>query len=82
MILENNEELDGYNDTTEGQTILVPSDYCERMVLYVDQQRNVPTMFKIFDHKGLYEQYEFKNLNIDPSVQPGEFTENFAEYGF
>ncbi|MDH3242982.1 MAG: DUF1571 domain-containing protein [Saprospiraceae bacterium] len=82
MILELNNHVDHYNDISPGQIISLPSDYCQQMELYIDKKRRVPLRFSILDHLGLYEQYEFSNLRIDPDFTSEEFSESFHNYDF
>lgn len=82
MILNRNEDVDSYTDVSPGQVIQVPSDYSPRMILYIDQQRHIPLMIKVYDDEGLYEQYEFTDVAINPSLSEEEFTEDYSEYGF
>ena len=52
------------------------------MILHIDQETMLPVTMKIFDEKGLYEQYEYKNVSINPVLQEKEFTSGYESYGF
>jgi hypothetical protein len=82
MILEKNEEIDGYHDIEAGQTIQIPNDYCPKMILTIEQDRMIPVIMKIYDEKGLYELYEFKDVVVNPVFKKEEFTPDFEDYGF
>ena len=82
MILHLNKEVDDYHDLSEGQVIKIPNDYSPKMVLYIDKETMVPMNMKIFDEKGLYEQYEYKNVRINPILREEEFTSGYEAYGF
>lgn len=82
MILEYNEDIDDFNDVYAGQEIYIPNDYSPQMVLYIDTEYKIPVLMKIYDHKGLYESYEYSKVNLNPSIQPEEFSANFDDYGF
>lgn len=81
-ILELNEDVDGYNDVEEGQTIIIPSHYARSMALYIDKQTHLPLVIKVFDHIGLYEKYEYNSIVLNPEFEPNEFTEDFRHYNF
>lgn len=81
MIMEHN-DLDGYDDVEAGQIIEIPNDYSPKIVIYLDKELMLPKMMKIYDDKGLYEQYDYNNLEIDPSFASDEFTSSFTGYGF
>jgi hypothetical protein len=82
MIMERNEDIDDFNDVYPGQEILIPNDYSPEMVLYIDAELKVPVLMKIYDHEGLYEYYEYSNVNINPAIHPEEFSARYADYGF
>lgn len=82
MIMEKNEDVDDFNDVQAGQEILIPNDYSPEMVLYIDTERNIPVLMKIYDQNGLYESYEYMNVNLNPAIHPEEFSAKYAEYGF
>lgn len=82
MIMEKNKDVDDFNDVYPGQEILIPNDYSPEMVLYIDAEHKVPMLMKIYDDKGLYEYYEYMNLNLNPPIHPEEFTPKYAGYGF
>lgn len=82
MILEKNEEIDGYHDVEAGQVIQIPSDYCPRMILTIEQERMIPVVMKIYDQEGLYELYEFQDVKVNPVFKKEEFTRNCEDYGF
>lgn len=83
MILEVNKGLEGYHDDiSEGQVITIPNDYSPRMSLVIDKQIMVPLAMKVYDDKGLYEYYEFSDIQINPVIEDAEFSEDYHEYGF
>jgi len=82
MILENNKKIDGYKDVKTGQVIKVPTAYAKHVVIYLDKQLYLPVGSRINDDKGLYEQYDYFNLQLNPTFAENEFTRNFKGYGF
>ncbi len=82
MIVQRNEEVDNYHDLKVGQVISLPTDYCQKMTLYIDKIRLLPLRFKIDDDLGLYEMYEFLDMRIDVPIDSHEFTPEFHDYGF
>ena len=82
MIMENNKEIEHYDDLTAGQVISIPNDYSPRIVLYIEKERMIPLMMKIYDDKGLFEQYEYADITLNPELSPAEFTPDYEEYNF
>lgn len=82
MILQNNPGYGFLSDVQEGDVINLPSDYCSEMVLYIDQETSIPVVMQVFDDKGLFEAYEFRNLQINPEISEEEFSDTFTAYNF
>lgn len=82
MILEVNPDIDSYDDAAAGQTIIIPNDYSPKMTLTIEKESMLPLVMKIYDDKGLYEHYEFSEIDVNPTLDPAEFTEDYPEYGF
>jgi len=78
-------ELNGVKDFEEdlsGRTLKVPTTYARKTVFYIDKENYFPIFQQMSDNKGVFEQYEFTNLVINPVFKQDEFSENFPEYKF
>jgi hypothetical protein len=82
MILEKNPEAGWYNDIVEGQVIQVPNAYAKLFLLMIDKELMLPISEKIYDDKGLFETYEFYNLQVNSTFSPEEFTKSYKDYHF
>jgi hypothetical protein len=83
MILSvNKPKVDDYKDVKEGQVIKVPNAYAKNVLLYVDKTNFVPIGVRVFDDKGLYEQYDYFNLQLNPKIEDIEFTKDYKGYNF
>ncbi len=82
MILCMNNSVSDLYDVKEGQKILVPAFYGSRIEFYIDRVTWLPVKQLIYDQKGLYEKYEFKNLLLNPVIKPEEFTADYKDYKF
>lgn len=82
MILEKNPGIDDYSDVDAGQKIKIPTDYAAKITMLLDQKTNLPVVIKVYDDKGLYEQYEYRNLQVNPTLQASEFTKTYKDYKF
>ncbi|MFL5754144.1 MAG: DUF1571 domain-containing protein [Bacteroidia bacterium] len=83
MILENNKpKVDDYKDVKAGQVIKVPSAYAKNVTLYIDKLYYLPIGVRIYDNIGLYEQYDYFFLQVNPKFEDAEFTRQFKGYGF
>lgn len=81
MIMERN-KLSDFFAVKEGQVIQVPVDYAKKMILYLDKKRLIPLVLKVYDDQGLYEDYMYYGIQVNPVFSPEEFTSSFDGYGF
>lgn len=83
MLLELNEkEVSNYDDVKTGQMITIPNMYGNKIILYIDKELLVPRVIKVYDEKGLFESYEYRDLEINPKIADEEFTKEYKGYGF
>jgi len=82
MILDKNKNVKDFNNISENQVIVIPGDYAKKMIILIDKTSYLPYFIQVFDDKGLYEQYEFSDIIIDPVFSKDEFSEKFKEYKF
>ncbi len=83
MILEVNPKLNDYFDILKkGQKLKVPTAYAKHVTLYVDQLYFLPISVKILDDKGLFEQYDYHFLQVNPKIDDAEFTTGYKDYKF
>ena len=83
LILERNPSFKDYFDLLKkGQVINIPNWYCRYVVLYIDQLYLVPISIKVVDDRGLFEEYNYHSLQVNPEFAPNEFKRDFKGYGF
>ena len=83
MILEKNPKFNDYFDILKkGQIIKIPTWYCKTVTLYIDQFYFLPISIKVSDDKGLFEEYNYHFLQVNPKFDEGEFTRNYKGYKF
>lgn len=81
-IMELNDDIDNLYDVKPGQVIKVPNHYAKETVLYINTKTYLLYKILVYDYKGLYESYIFKNLKLNVNFKPNEFSRNFNEYNF
>lgn len=82
MIKEINPEITSFEKLETGKKIKVPNDYGTSFILYIEEQSNLLIGVKIFDDKGLWEEYTYSNIKINPSFDPADFDVKNPEYNF
>ena len=82
MVFENNPSISSFETIKPGMTIYIPSDYGKKIILYIDKKHNIPVGVKIFDNYGLFEEYTYLDVRINPEYSPSDFDINNPAYGF
>ncbi len=83
MILEKNKKFKDYFDILKpGEVIKVPTWYCKKVEMYIDKFYFLPISLKIDDDKGLFEEYNYHFLQVNPKFEEAEFTRDYKDYKF
>lgn len=83
MIVEKNKKFKDYFDILKkGQVIQVPTWYCKTVTMYIDKFYLLPISVKITDDIGLFEEYNYFFLQVNPKFEEAEFTKNYKDYKF
>lgn len=82
MIMEKNTFIGDYNYCSPGKTIYIPNSYAKKTEIYIDKILKLPILQKIYDDKGLFEQYEYLDVQLNPVISEEEFTEDYDDYDF
>lgn len=75
MLLECNPHIDSYDEKLTGKSIKIPNQYFKKAELYIESKTYLPVFQKIYDDKGLFEQYEYRDVKINPAYSTNEFSE-------
>jgi hypothetical protein len=71
-----------YGSVREGRVLVIPSSYARMTELIIDKKTWLPLSTKVYDNNGLFEEYEYVNLKINPPFASDEFSKDFKGYGF
>ncbi len=75
--------VDDYEETLyEGEKLIVPNCYGKKITMWIEKSTYLPVLIKVFDDKGFYESYEYREVKINIPFKPDEFTESFDDYNF
>lgn len=72
-MLELNPDVDDYFDIKAGDVIKIPTSYGKVTTLYVDKQTYLPIYQKVTDDLGLFTEYSYLNLNVNPGLSKADF---------
>lgn len=82
MVRTKNKLYDDYGYLKKGSTIKIPSFYCKKALFYIDEKTLLPVCVILYDEVGLFENYEYFDLEINKPIPAAEFTRSFKGYGF
>jgi len=72
-IIEMNPKVKKYQVLAPGTVIKIPNSYAKKMELLIDLEFYLPIQQKIYDEKGIFEIYQFKELEYNPFIDEEEF---------
>jgi outer membrane lipoprotein-sorting protein len=81
LVMEKNNLGYGAN-VSKGTVLKVPNAFAKKVELYIDKSNGLPIYQVVYDDKGVFEKYEYKNLKVNPVFNSAEFTTQCAGYGF
>lgn len=81
MILEKN-KLSNYTSLKAGQIIKIPNIYAKKVIFYVDKINLMPIYQEVHDDQGLFEQYEYNGLIVNPVMAADDFSKDNPQYNF
>jgi len=82
LLRNKNDLLNDFGYLKKGIILKVPTLYCKKAILFIDDKLLLPVAISLFDDAGLFESYEYSNVEINKPFQHDEFTKGFKGYGF
>ena len=77
-----NDLLNDFGYLKKGSVLKVPTLYCKKAVLFIDEKLMLPVSISLYDDAGLFESYDFTAIEINKAIAPEEFTRNYRDYHF
>jgi Protein of unknown function (DUF1571). len=81
-IIDNNKSLKPTEVIKPGTKLQIPNDYALKMELLIHKDKLYPVHLKIYDHKGVYEEYYFQQVTLNPPFKDIDFSEKNPDYKF
>ena len=82
MIRTKNKLYNEYGYLKVGSVIKIPSFYCKKGVFYIDEKTMLPISVSIYDEVGLFECYDYFDVELNKAIPANEFKKNFKSYNF
>ena len=81
-IIENNKGLTPSGVIKPNTRLIVSNDYASKMEVYVHKEKMYPVHIKVYDAKGLFEEYKFLRVEINPTLLDIDFSATNPKYKF
>ena len=78
----NNNLLNEFGFLKKGRVLKAPNLYSKKAILYIDEKLMVPVSISLYDDIGLFESYDYTNIEINKPFKENEFNRDFKDYGF
>lgn len=82
LLRYNNNLLNDFGYLKKGSRIKVPNLYCQKAIIFIDDHLSLPVALSLYDDKGLFESYEYSNVQVNTPITPAEFTKQYSAYNF
>jgi hypothetical protein len=82
LLRNKNDLLNDFGFLKEGRVLKVPTLYCKKAVLFIDDKLLLPVALSLYDDAGLFESYEYYDIEINKPFKSEEFSKDYKEYGF
>ncbi len=82
LLRNKNDLLNDFGFIKKGTILKVPTLYCKKAVLYIDDKLLLPVALSLYDDMGLFESYEYTNIEINKPFKANEFSKSNKDYGF
>ncbi len=82
MVRTKNKLYNEYGYLKVGSVIKIPSFYCKKGIFYIDEKTMLPISVSIFDEVGLFESYDYYEVELNKNIPDKEFKKDFKDYKF
>ena len=82
LLRDKNDLLNDFSYLKKGKTLKVPTLYCKKAILFIDEKLMLPVSLSIYDDTGLFESYNFSAIEINKPVKEIDFRRDNKNYGF
>lgn len=82
LLRDKNDLLNDFGYLKKGKILKVPTLYCKKATLFIDERLCIPISLSLYDDKGLFESYEYSNVEINKPFKENDFNRENKNYGF
>jgi hypothetical protein len=82
LLRDKNDLLNDFGYLKKGKILKVPTLYCKKANLFIDERFMVPVSLSLYDDTGLFECYDYSNIEINKPFTEDDFRRDNKNYGF
>ncbi len=82
LLRDNNDLLNDFGYLKKGKILKVPTLYCKKAILFIDEKLMLPVSISLYDDAGLFESYEYTSIEINKPFKNDDFNRDNKNYGF
>jgi hypothetical protein len=82
LLRDKNDLLNDFGFLKKGKVLKVPNLYCKKAVLYIDDKMMLPVSISLYDDLGLFENYDYTNVQVNKPFSEDEFLKQNKLYNF
>jgi len=82
LLRNKNNLLNDFGFLKKGLILKVPTLYCKKATLLIDEKLLLPVSIALYDDIGIFENYEFSAIEVNKPIKEEEFSKNYKDYHF
>ena len=82
MVRTKNNLYNEYGYLKTGTIIKIPTFYCKKGVFFIEEKTMLPISVSIYDEIGLFESYDYYDVELNKPIPANEFHKDFKGYKF
>jgi len=77
-----NDLLNDFGYLKKGRVLKVSTLYCKKAMIFLDEKMMLPVSLSLYDDVGLFESYDYTEIEVNKPFQSNEFEKEFKDYDF
>ena len=82
LLRDKNNLVNDFGYLKKGSVLKVPSLYCKKAVLFIDEKLFLPISISLYDDAGLFESYDYLSVEINKPFADDDFKKENKNYHF
>ena len=82
LLRDKNDLLNDFGYLKKGKILKVPTLYCKKAILFIDEKLLLPVSITLYDDLGIFECYDYSAIEINKPFNETDFHRDNKSYGF